>query len=76
MEFQPLGTVERGRLKQLQAVQNEHLGCRWIEGDPRVQHPHCGADTKQDSSYCAEHHARAYLSKPVKPVAILARAQS
>ena len=31
MDFEHLGAVERGRLKQLQAVQNEHLGCRWIE---------------------------------------------
>ncbi len=35
MEFQPLGAAERGRLKQFQAVQNEHFGCRWIEGDPQ-----------------------------------------
>ncbi len=71
MEFQPLGTVERDRLKQLQTVQNEHLGCRWIEGDPRAQHPYCGAATKEGSSYCAEYHARAYYSLPLKPIAIL-----
>ncbi len=70
MEFQPLGTVERDRLKQLQAVQNEHLGCRWIEGDPRAQHPYCGAATKEGSSYCTEHHARAYHSWPLKTIAI------
>ena len=74
MEFQPLGTVERGWRRQLQAVQNEHLGCRWIEGDPRAQHTYCGADTKQGSSYCAEHHARAYFSEPLKPIAILKNA--
>ncbi len=70
MEFPPLGTVERDRLKQLQAVRNEHLGCRWIEDDPRAQHPYCGAATKEGSSYCAEHHARAYFSEPLKPIAI------
>ncbi len=70
MEFQPLGTVEQDRLKQLQAVQNEHLGCRWIEGDPRAQHPYCGAATKEGSSYCTEHHARAYYSGPPKTIAI------
>ncbi len=70
MEFQPLGTAERGRLKQLQAVQNEHLGCRWIEDDPRAQHPYCGAVTKQGASYRAEHHARTYISGPLKPIAI------
>ncbi len=69
MEFQPLGAVERGWRKQLQAVQNEHLACRWIEGDPRAQHTYCGAETKQGSSYCAEHHARAYCSKPLRPIA-------
>lgn len=74
MEFQPLGTVEHDRLKQLQAVQNEHLGCRWIEGDPRAQHPYCGAATKEGSSYCAEHHARAYFSEPLMPIAILKNA--
>ena len=68
MEFQPLGTVEHDRLKQLQ--QNEHLGCRWIEGDPRAQHPYCGAATKEGSSYCAEHHARAFLRGPLKMIAI------
>ena len=70
MEFQPLGAAERGQLKQLQAVQNEHLSCRWIKGDPRAQHTYCGSETKQGSSYCAEHHARAYCSKPLKPIAI------
>ncbi len=70
MEFQPLGTVERDRLKQLQAVQNEHLGCRWIEGDPRAQHSYCGAAMKEGSNYCTEHHARAYYSGPLKTIAI------
>jgi hypothetical protein len=70
MEFQHLGAVERDRLKQLQAMQNEHLSCRWIDGDPRVQHTYCGAETQQGSSYCAEHHARAYCSRPLKPIAI------
>ncbi len=60
--------------KQLQAVQNEHLACRWIEGDPHAQHTYCGAETKQGSSYCAEHHARAYFSLPLKPIAILKNA--
>ncbi len=70
MEFQHFGTAERGWLKQLQAVQNEDIGCRWIEDDPRAQHPYCDAATKQGPSYCAEHHARAYLSKPMKPITI------
>ncbi len=74
MEVQPLGTVERGWRKQLQALQNEHLGCRWIEDDPYAQHPYCGAATKRGSSYCAEHHARAYFSLPLKPIAILKNA--
>ncbi len=60
-----------GFVGEVGAEQNEHLGCRWIEGDPRAQHPHCGAATKQGSSYCAEHHARAYYSWPLKPIAIL-----
>ncbi len=70
MEFQPLSAAERGRLTQLQAVQNEHRGCRWIEGDPRAQHTYCGAETNQGSSYCTEHHARAYCSKPLRPIAM------
>ncbi len=59
-----------GFVGEVGAEQNEHLGCRWIEDDPRAQHPYCGAATKQGSSYCAEHHARAYFSVPLKPIAI------
>jgi hypothetical protein len=44
--------------------------CRWIDGDPRAQHTYCSAETKQGSNYCAEHHARAYCSRPLKPIAI------
>ena len=62
MKFNRLGSVERGWLKQFQALQNEHIGCRWIENDPCAQHPYCGAATKRGSSYCAEHHARAHVS--------------
>ncbi len=65
-----------GFVGAVRAEENEHLGCRWIEDDPCAQHPYCGAAIKQGSSYCAEHHARAYLSQPLKPIAIPARAQS
>ncbi len=76
------GTRRRGRQSRNQegrglgfvggvgTEQNEHLGCRWIEGDPRAHHPYCGAATKEVSSYCAEHHARAYFSEPLKMIAI------
>ncbi len=70
MGFQRLGAVERGWLKQLHAVLNECPGCRWIEDSPRAEKPHCGAATKADSSYCEEHHARAYSNRPLKPIAI------
>ncbi len=70
MGFQRLGAVERGWLKQLHALQNEHLGCRWIEDNPRAERPYGGGETKADSSYCEEHHARAYSSRPLKPIAI------
>ncbi len=59
-----------GFVGEVGAEQNEHLDCRWIEGDPCAQHPYCGAATKQGSSYCAEHHARAYFGGPLKPIAI------
>lgn len=70
MGFQRLGAVERGWLKQLQALQNERPGCRWIEDNPRAEKPFCGAETKAGSSYCEEHHARAYSSRRLKPIAI------
>ncbi len=53
-----------GFVGEVGAEQNKHLGCRWIEDDPCAQHPYCGAATKQISSYCVEHHARAYFSSP------------
>ena len=58
-----------GSAGEVGAKQNELL-CRWIEDDPYAQHPYCGAATKRGSSYCAEHHARAYFSVPLKPIAI------
>ncbi|HEX9771013.1 MAG TPA: GcrA family cell cycle regulator [Kiloniellales bacterium] len=70
MGFQRLGAVERGWLKQLQALQNERFGCRWIEDNPRDDHPYCGAETKPGSSYCEVHHARAYSNRPLKPITI------
>jgi hypothetical protein len=63
-----------GFVGEVRAEQNEHLGCRWIEDDPLAQHPYCGAAIKPRSSYCAEHHARAHLSLPLKPIAILKNA--
>ena len=65
-----------GFVGEVGAEQDEHLGCRWIEGDPCAQHPYCGAATNEGSSYCAEHHARAYISRPLKPIAILPLAKS
>ena len=70
MGFQRLGAVERGWLEQLRALQNETTCCRWIEHDPRAEKPHCGADTKAGSSYCDEHHARAYSNRVLKPISI------
>lgn len=35
--------------------------CRWIEGDPLNVHGYCGKRAREDSSYCAEHHARVYM---------------
>ena len=70
LDFQRLGEVERGWLKQLHAVQNEASSCRWIEDNPKAERPHCGAATKDGSSYCEEHHARAYSNRPLKPIAI------
>ncbi len=65
-----------GFVGEVRAEQDEHLGCRWIEGDSRAQHTYCGAATNEGSSYCAEHHARAYISRPLKPIAILPLAKS
>jgi hypothetical protein len=70
MGFQRLGVVERGWLDQLTALQTENASCRWIEDNPRAESPHCGAETKPGSSYCEEHHARAYSNRPLKPIAI------
>jgi len=70
MGFQRLGAVELGWLKQLRATQNEYLGCRWIEKNPRADAPYCGGETKAGSSYCEEHHARAYSDRPLKPISL------
>ncbi len=70
MGFQRLGTVERGWLDQIKALQNENATCRWIEDSPKDENPHCGAETKPGSSYCATHHARAYSNRPLKPITI------
>ena len=70
MGIQRLGEVERGWLERLKAVQVENTCCRWIEDDPRGEQPHCGAETKPGSSYCEEHHARAYSNRPLKPITI------
>lgn len=38
--------------------------CRWPEGDPKHPDFHfCEEQTKQGSSYCEAHHARAYQSR-------------
>ncbi|MDX1575915.1 MAG: GcrA family cell cycle regulator [Kiloniellales bacterium] len=70
MGFQRLGAVERGWLDQLKALKTENDSCRWIEDNPKAEHPHCGAETKPGSSYCEEHHARAYSNRPLKPITI------
>ena len=70
MGFQRLGAVERGWLKQLQAIQNERYTCRWIEDDPLADRPYCGAPSKPGSSYCEEHHGRAYSKRKLKPITI------
>lgn len=68
MEFQPLGAVENGWLKKLEEQQNEDPGCRWIEGEPCAEGVFCGEPTKENSSYCDTHHARAYSGRCLKPL--------
>ena len=38
--------------------------CQWIEGEPRADAPRCGRRIQAGSSYCPEHHARCYVTKP------------
>lgn len=42
------------------AISNPCIGCRYIEGDPKIDPTNCGKTCKADSSYCEEHHARCY----------------
>ena len=70
MGFQRLGEVELGWLDQLKALQTESASCRWIEDNPKADAPHCGAETRPGSSYCEEHHARAYSNRPLKPITV------
>ena len=43
--------------------------CRWPFGDGTAQHPFsfCGCATRDESPYCDEHHAIAYV--PPRPLA-------
>lgn len=35
-------------------------GCRWVEGDPKASWLYCNAIPVNESSWCAEHHARVF----------------
>ena len=41
-------------------------GCQFIAGDPLAElkagrDPHCGAERREGSAYCPEHHARCWV---------------
>lgn len=38
----------------------EPVGCRWIEADLREDWSYCQQPQKRGSSFCPEHHDRAY----------------
>lgn len=39
--------------------------CQWIADEPSRRATFCGAPAQRGSSYCAEHHARCWIARPV-----------
>ena len=39
--------------------------CAWIESEPSRHARYCEAPVQRDSSYCAEHHARCWIARPM-----------
>lgn len=41
---------------------HDPIGCRWIDGDPKLTDwSYCQRVQRADSPYCNEHHRRAYV---------------
>jgi hypothetical protein len=69
---QQLGRAQRGLVEEVAQARPQEpaqdlriRGCQWIEGEPSIDDAcMCGAMTQPGSSYCPEHHARAWLARP------------
>lgn len=53
-----------GRIARLTCDTPRPTTCQWLEGEPRERN-FCGDATQPGSSYCATHHARCFIKRPL-----------
>lgn len=66
-EQQQIDAVTPSRIATFQPRQRPSAACCWPTGDKKPWTP-CDAPTAPGRPYCAEHVAKAYISRPLAPV--------